>query len=74
MTYGRSLFDQPIYNNKKKHLKILEKLLLVKKIITLLVLYYDLSKHQALDPDSKVVQQINFVGNLQSCSYCFETF
>ena len=56
MTYGRSLFDQPIYNNKKKHLKILEKLRLVKKIITLLVIYYDLSKHQALDPDSKVVQ------------------
>ena len=61
----------------QKHMKIFEKLQLVKEIITLQLIgssylkkkYYkmipiDLSKQKALNSDPKAIQQINFGGNL----------
>ena len=60
-----------------KHIKTLEKLLLVKEVITqlifiklsLLLKHYkviaiDLSKQQALNVDLRAIQQINFTANL----------
>ena len=69
MIDGKNFFDQPVKNDK--HMKILEKLLLVKEMTTTGCLldysyfkkYYkmiavDLIKQQALDADPKAIQQI----------------
>ena len=60
--------------SKLRTLQILEKLLLVKGMVTQLVVCYimlilkkiamDLSKQQALDVDPRATQQINFTANL----------
>ena len=58
-----------------KHLKILEKMLLVKEMIVCLLdhpyfkenykmIAIDLSKQKALDADSRAILQINFTENL----------
>ena len=54
-------FDQPIKNYEKKRLG---KLLLVKEMITKIINWLDLSKEQALDVNSREIQQINFKANL----------
>ena len=69
MIDGKNFFDQPVKNDK--HMKILEKLLLVKEMTTTGGLldysyfkkYYkmiavDLIKQQALDADPKAIQHI----------------
>ena len=64
-------------------MKILEKLQLVKEVITQLVVFQiihiskfkiiavDLSKQQALDFDPKAIQQINFTANLDRAGNMF---
>ena len=51
-------------------MKILQRLLLVKEIITWLVVYSeDLSKQPVLDFDPKAMQQNNFTGNLDHAGH-----